>query len=135
MNVSVLTVVFHQQFSKNWQFQAKLSGFFNCVGEIGHNSALHITSYLSIALPKILSNSKTTKNATKLSVFGENDSCRLSDFDHISRVYNQINYWNISFAKVTIILIMMAQVLFFVFFFEKDPHLNAVECSVTDPNT
>ena len=70
-----------------------------------------------------------------MSVFGENDSRRLSDFDHISRVYNQINYRNISFAKVTIILIMMAQVLFFDIFFEKDPHLNAVEYSVTDPNT
>ena len=31
------------------------------------------------------------------------------------------------FAKVTIILIMMAQVLFFDIIFEKDPHLNDVE--------
>ena len=72
-----------------------------------------------------------------MSVFGENDSRCLSNFlqthifwnfDHISRTYNQINYRNIWFAKVIIILIMTAQVLFFdVFFSEKDPHLNAVE--------
>ena len=43
--------------------------------ELGHNSAVHITSYLSIALFKILPHSKTTKDAKKLSVFGENDSC------------------------------------------------------------
>ena len=30
--------------------------------ELGHNSALHITSYLSIALSKILPHSKTIKN-------------------------------------------------------------------------
>ena len=67
-----------------------------------------------------------------MSVFGENDSCLLSNFlqthifwkfDHISRTYNQINYRNIWFVKVTIILIMMAQVLFF----KKTPHFNAVE--------
>ena len=72
-----------------------------------------------------------------MSVFGENDSHRLCnfsqthifwDFDPISRTYNQINYSFIWFAKVTIILIMMAQVLLSDFFiFEKDPHLNAVE--------
>ena len=38
----------------------------------------------------------------------------------------QINYRNIWFAKVTIILIRMSQVLFLVFFFEKDPHLNTL---------
>ena len=74
-----------------------------------------------------------------MSVFGENDSRRLSNFlethifwkfDHISRTYNQINYRNIWFAKVTIILIMMAQVLFFDIFSEKDPHLNAVEYQI-----
>ena len=48
--------------------------------ELEHNSALHITSYLSIALSKILPHSKTIKNAKKLSVFGENDSRRLSNF-------------------------------------------------------
>ena len=69
-------------------------------------------------------------------VFGENNSRRLSNFlqthilwkfDHISRTCNQINCRNIWFAKVTIILIMTAQVLFFDIFSEKDPHLNAVE--------
>ena len=62
--------------------------------------ALHSTSYLSIALFKILPHSKTIKNAKKLLVFGENDSHRLSNyiqihifwnFDYISRIYNQIN--------------------------------------------
>ena len=48
--------------------------------ELGHNSALHITSYLSIALSKILPHSKTTKSAKKVSVFGENDFRRLSNF-------------------------------------------------------
>ena len=71
-----------------------------------------------------------------MSVFGENDSRRLSNFlqnhifskfAHISRIYNQINYSNIWFPKVIIILIMTAQVLFFNAFSEKDPHLNAVE--------
>ena len=96
---------------------------------LGHNSALHITSYLSIALSKILPQWKATKNAKKLSVFGENNCCRLCNFlqthifwkfDHISRTYNQINYRNIWFAKVTIIIIMMAQVFFFfLIFFSK----------------
>ena len=67
-----------------------------------------------------------------MSVFGENDSCRLSSswqthifgkFDHISRTYNQINYRNIWFAKVAIILIIMAQVLFWFFFLRKIPTL------------
>ena len=62
--------------------------------KLGHNSVLNITSYLSIALSKILLHSKTIKNTKKLSVFGENDSRRLSNFlqthifwkfDHISR--------------------------------------------------
>ena len=100
------------------------------------NFELHFTSCLSIALSKILPHSKTIKNANKLSVFGENDSRRLSNFlqthifwniDHISRIYNQINYKNIWFPKVTIILIMTAQVLFFNGFSQKDPHLNTVE--------
>ena len=104
-----------------------------------HNFALHFTSYLSIALSKILPHSKTIKNAKKLLVFGENDSHRLSNFlqihivsnfDHISRICNQINYSNIWFPKVIIILIMTAQVLFLNVFSEKEPHLNAIECSV-----
>ena len=92
------------------------------------NFALHFTSYLSIALSKILPHSKTIKNAKKLSVFGENDSCCLSNFlqthifwnfDHISRTHNQINYRDIWFAKVTIILIMIVHVLFFYIFWKK----------------
>ena len=89
-----------------------------------------------MALSKILPDSKATKGAKKLSVFDENDSRRLSNFlqthtfwkfHHISRTYNQINYRNIWFPKVIIILIMTGQVLFFNVFSEKDPHLNAVE--------
>ena len=96
--------------------------------ELGHNSALRITSYLSVELSKILPHSKIIKNATKLLVFGEDDSCHLSNFlqtlifwifDHISRTYNQINYRNICFAKVTIILTMVAQVLFSIFFSKR----------------
>ena len=76
------------------------------------------------------------KNAKKLSVFGKNDSCRLSKFlqthnfskfYHISRTYNQIIYRNTFFAKVIIILIMTGKVLFFDVFFGKDLQLNAVE--------
>ena len=40
------------------------------------NFALYFTSYLSIALFKILPHSKTLKDAEKLSVFCENDSRR-----------------------------------------------------------
>ena len=100
------------------------------------NFALNFTSYLSIALSRILTHSKTIKNAKKLSVFGENDSRCLSTFlqshifwkfDHISRTCNRINCRNIWFAKVTIILNMMTQVLFFDTFSEKDSHLNPAE--------
>ena len=49
------------------------------------------------------------------------------NFDHISRTSNQINYRNIWFAKVMLILIMTAQVLFFDVFFKKDPYFNAVQ--------
>ena len=71
-----------------------------------------------------------------MSVFGESDSRCLSNFlqthifwifDHISRIYNQIKYRNIWFEKVTIILIMTVQVLFFDVFFEKDLQINAIE--------
>ena len=98
---------------------------------------LHCTYYLSIALSKILPHSKTIKNAKKVSVFGENDSRRLSNFlqthifwnlDHVSRIYNQINYGNIWLPKLKTILIMMTKVFFFNFFFsQKDPHLDAFE--------
>ena len=79
-------------------------------------------------ISKILPHSKTIKDAKKLSVFRENDTHRLSNslqipifwkFDHISRTYNQINYRNICFAKVTIILTMVAQVLFSIFFSKR----------------
>ena len=92
-----------------------------------HNFALHITSYLSIVLSKILSHSKTIKKAKKLSVFGKNGSRRVSNFlqthnfwkfDHIFRTYNQNNYKKIWFTKVTIIFIMMAQELFPTFFWK-----------------
>ena len=74
------------------------------------NAKLHLNyfsvkiSAVAIVLSKILPHSKTIKNAKKLSVFGENDSRCLSNFlqtrifknfDHISRIYNQINYGNI----------------------------------------
>ena len=131
VNVSVVAVVFHQQFSKNRQFCLKLLVFENWQWNttvsretfienwLQRNFALNFTSYLSTALSKILPHSKTTKNAKKLSVFGENDSRRLSNFlqthifwnfDHISRICNQINYRNIWFPKVIIILIMTTQV-------------------------
>ena len=45
----------------------------------------------------------------------------------MARTYNQVNYRNIWLARVTIILIMIAQVLFVDIFLEKYPHLNAVE--------
>ena len=99
-----------------------------------HNSALGITSYLSIVLSEILSHSKTIKKAKKLSVFGKNGSRRVSNFlqthnfwkfDHIFRTYNQNNDRKIWITKVTIIFIMMAQVLFRTFFFLKRP---ATEC-------
>ena len=76
------------------------------------------------------------KDAEKLSVFGENDSCCSSNFlqahmfwkfDHMSRTYNQISYRNNWFSKVIIVLLMTAQVLFFDVFSEEDTHLNAVE--------
>ena len=151
MNVSVLAVVFRRQFLKTNNFSWNCRFFKNCrrnttastetfiENSLRCNFALHFTSYLSIALSKILPHSKTIKNAKKVSVFGENDSHRLSNFlqthifwnfDHISRIYNQINYRNIWFPKVIIILIMTAQVLFSMFFSQKNAHLNAVEWEV-----
>ena len=147
-NVFVLAVVSPRQFSKNDNSGWNCWIFENCrwnrtastetFTETGsrRNFAFNFTSYLSIALSKILSHSKTIKNGKKLLVFGENDSRRLSNFlqthifwnfDHISRIYSQINHRNILFPKVIIILIMTAQVLFFNVFSEKDTHLNAVE--------
>ena len=100
-----------------------------------------ILHYISLPIyplhyPKFCPIQKHNKNAEKLLVFGENDSRRWSNFlqthifwnfDHISRIYNQINYRNIWFLKVIMILIMTTQVLFFNDFSEKDPHFNAVE--------
>ena len=142
VNVSVLAVVFRQQFLRNNSFRqncrrnTRASTKTFTEKQLGHNFALHFTTYLSIALSKILPHSKTIKSAKKLLLFGKNDCCRLSNFsrthtflnfDHISGTYNQINCMNIWFAKVIIILIMAAQVLFFDVFSEKDPHLNVVE--------
>ena len=45
---------------------------------LGHNSAVHITSYLPVVISKILPRSKTMKDARKFLVFGENDFSRLS---------------------------------------------------------
>ena len=56
------------------------------------------------------------------------------NFDDISRIYNQINYRNIWFLKVIIILSMTLQVLFFNVFSKKDPHLNAVELHFVLPH-
>ena len=65
-----------------------------------------------------------------MSIFGKNNSPSLPNFlqthinfDNVFRIYNQINYRNILFAKVIIILIMTAQVLFFDVFFQKIPVL------------
>ena len=48
-------------------------------------------------------------------------------FQAKSNEINQINYKNIWFLKVIMILIMTAQVLYFNDFCEKDPHLNVIE--------
>ena len=127
---------FAGNFQKTGNFAWNCWGFFKLLAntlvstemftEILINFALHFTSYLSIALSKILPYSKTIKNANNLLVFGESDSRGLSNFlqthiffnfDHISRIYNQINYRNVRFPKVIIIIIMTAQVLFFNVFF------------------
>ena len=124
VNVSILAIAFRQQILKNPIILPEIFGFLKIVVEIQHlvqkrsqKINYDFISYLSIALSKILPHSKTIKNAKKLSVFGENNSRCLSNFlqthivwkfDHSSRTYNQRNCRNIWFAKVTIILIMMA---------------------------
>ena len=115
VNVSIRAIVFRWQIKKKkMTILPEIVGFFeNCrrntrasTETFTENSlqpkfALHFTSYLSIALSKILPNSKNKKkkNAKKLLVFCENDSCRLSkflqthifwNFDYISRIYNQL---------------------------------------------
>ena len=142
VNVSVVAVVFRRKFQKTNNFAWNCQFSENCwrnttastktftENYIRRNFALHFTSYLSIALSKILPHSKTIKNGKKLSVFGENDCRRLSNFfqthifwnfDHISGIYNQINCMNIWFPKVIIIFVMTTQVLFFNVFSQKRP--------------
>ena len=140
MNVSVLAVIFRRQLKKPDNFAWNCWVFENCrqntwdnmetfkESELRLNFVLHFTSYLSMALSKILLHLKTIKNAKKLSLFGESDSCRLPNFlqtlifwkfDHIYRMYNQVNYRNIWFVKIIIILTMTAEVLFSMFFPKK----------------
>ena len=91
MNFSTLAIAFPRQIKKNTAILPDIVDFFKLIGEIHQlvqkrsqknrrNLALHFTSYLSIALSKILPNLKTTKNTKKLSIFGENDSHCLSSF-------------------------------------------------------
>ena len=86
MNVSVLGTAFCQQFSKtdnlrqNCQQNTTATTETLTENQLRRNFALYLTFYLFIALLKILSHSKTIKNATELSVFGENDSRHLSNF-------------------------------------------------------
>ena len=140
VNVSVLAAVFHSEISKNWQSCLKISAFLKCrrnsiasterSQNINYDVILHDISLpiYPLHFPKILPHSITIKNAKKLSIFSENDSRRLStflqihifwNFDHSFRIYNQINYRNILFPKVTIILIMTVQVLFFNVFLKR----------------
>ena len=106
--------------------------------KINYDVILH---YISLPIyplhfPKFYPIQKHKKNTKKLSVFDENDSRCLSNFlqthifwnfDHISRICNEINYRNIWFPKVILILIMTEQVLFFNVFSKKEPHLNVIE--------
>ena len=135
MNDSALAVAFRWQISKNWQFCMKLLVFwklsvkYNSLCENVHR--IFIAIYFCITfhflfIHSCFQNSSPFKN--KLLVFGENDSHHLSyflqthifwNFDHISTIYNQINYRNIWFPEVMIILIMMAQFLFSMFFPKK----------------
>ena len=92
---------------------------------------IHVLHYISLPIypllfPKFCPHSKTITTAKKLGTFGESDSRRLSNFlqthifwnfNDISIIYNQINYRNIWFPKVIMILIMTAQVLSM--FFQK----------------
>ena len=82
MNISVLAVVYLPEncwFFENCQQNTIASTETFTENQLHLNFALHLTSYLFIALSKILPHSKT-KNAKKLSLFGENDSRRLSNF-------------------------------------------------------
>ena len=52
--------------------------------------------------------------------------------DHIPRIYNQISYWNIWFAKVIIILVMTTWVIFFDFCFKKTHKWMPLSSSLTE---
>ena len=56
-------------------------------------------------------------------------------FDHIFSTYNQINYTNIWFSKVRIILIMTTQVLFSMFFLKKICTLMSLSRKITNAAT
>ena len=95
--------------------------------KINYDVILHYISLLIYPLhfPKFCPIKKQFKKTKKMLVFGENDSLRLSNFlkahffgnfDHIYRIYNQINYRTICFPKVIIILVMT---VFFNVFFPK----------------
>ena len=115
VNVSIRAIVFRWQIKKKkWQFCLKLSGFLKIVGEIQelvqkrsqkilYSLNLHyiLLPIYPLHFPKFcpIQKKKKKKNAKKLLVFCENDSCRLSkflqthifwNFDYISRIYNQL---------------------------------------------
>ena len=123
----------------------KIVSFLKIVGEIqqlvrkrsqkiNYDVVLH---YISIPIcpllfPKFCPIKKHKKSLRNCRYLVKNDPHRLSNFlqthifwnfDHISRIYNQINYTNIWFPKVIIILIMTAQVLFSMFFPKKTRNL------------
>ena len=129
MTVSVLDVVFRWQFKKNqrfqfffWNLSAKYSSQYGKVhGKTTRTLPIYPLHFIN--------------NAKKLLVFGENDFNFLQNhifwnFDHISRIYNQTNHRNIWFSKVTIILIMIAQVLFSIFFSKKTSTLNPLRLKI-----
>ena len=73
------------------------------------NFALHFTS-ISFHFTSF-HNSRRLSNFLQTNIFW--------NFDNVSRTYYQINYRNIWLPKAIIILIIIAQVLFFNVFFEK----------------
>ena len=87
-----------RHFRQNCRQNASASTETFTENQLRRNFALHFTSYLSIALSKILPHWKTIKNTKKLSVFGENESRRLSIF--LTNVYF-LKLWNI-FLESTI---------------------------------
>ena len=91
VDVSVLPVAFRQirktnSFARNCQFfescwrnTTSSRGTF-AKYQLRRNFSLYFTSYLSIPPSKTLPLSKTVKIAKKFSVFGENESHRISNF-------------------------------------------------------